>query len=125
MMTKQELIEMIGQHKHCFFPEFRQWMDENYEVYCVFSRLADGLWNAGRNHYSARAILEKMRYDHAISDSSEEFKLCDRVLPELSRLYVLCRPSRLYMFKFIRREMDRDFDFVRYVELCVFLCEAA
>ena len=106
-------IEAAKAHKGVFMVEFLPWLENNEEVFLTFCNLADAIWNAGRTHYSARTIVEKMRFDHAIREVGGKFKINDHLSPDLGRLYALLKPSRLDMFRF-----KRGGGFREYVRKC-------
>ena len=118
-MNDAELYETVMQNRVCFSKAFIQWIPSNTHVYRLFEHLADMLWSAGRAHYSARTIVEKMRFDHAIVANNSDFKMPNAISPDLGRLYALCHLERGDLFDYMERRGCVNFK--RYLEAMRFL----
>lgn len=102
-MIQSHVLTTAANHSKIFNDGFVQWLTNNYHVFEVFCELTDKVRARGHRHYSARTILEKMRYETSVSDDHGTFKLTDRPIPDFARLYVLLNPERVDMFTY-RRE---------------------
>jgi hypothetical protein len=103
-VTKTIALSIILKNPDYFQPGFVQWLDENHHVYQDFERRALAV-SRHRNHYSARTIVEVMRHDSVISESCGVFKLNNRFIPDLGRLFMLKNPIHDGMFE--TRQSDR------------------
>jgi len=65
----------------------QSWLSENWHVWLKFYDKTEALRRAGREHYGAKCIYESMRYESAVSDSENTFKLNNNVVSGLARLY--------------------------------------
>lgn len=92
-------------HRTAFRDDFLPWLAANAHIYAEFERLALGMARV-RKHYGARSIVEKMRYDMAISQVGGEFKIDGNMVPCMARLFALCNPDKAALFEF--REPSRD-----------------
>jgi hypothetical protein len=68
---------------------------DNPNVYDLFEELALEMLNTGRKRYSARAIIETMRWHHDLKTRSSDtrFKFSDHHYPIYVRLLVARRPE--------------------------------
>lgn len=69
-------------------PRFFYWLPKNREVYREFERRALRMARTGRKRYSARTIVEVMRWDSDIADSEKTFKINDHYTPGMARLFM-------------------------------------
>lgn len=65
---------------------FWAWLDKNEHVYQAFVRLAIRGQKKGLRHWSARAIIHVLRWQTAMEDSDELFKINNSYTPGLARL---------------------------------------
>jgi hypothetical protein len=91
-------------HSSQFRPDFISWLRDNGHVYREFERLAIDI-SMHLDHYGARSIVEKMRYDMTIRERGGEFKINGNFVPCMARLFALCNPSKASLFEF--REQHR------------------
>lgn len=63
------------------------------DVFELFERYADQLLQAGRGHYGAKAIIERIRFDFATSSAEEEFKTNNSFTSRYVRLLIQKRPE--------------------------------
>lgn len=80
-------------HEDQFKEGFCDWLWENLHVWRAFEREALKIWNRGRDHYSARTIIEVLRHESALADNGPEYKLNDWQTPDLARLFMLAHPD--------------------------------
>lgn len=67
---------------------FDRWLQNNRHIYTEFARRALYMARAGRKHYSARTIVEAMRWDSDLRDSDALFKINDHYTPGMARLFM-------------------------------------
>jgi hypothetical protein len=100
---------LAKKHEQVFRKDFIGWLYENVHVFKVFESLAEALAARGRTYYSARTIIEKMRFDHDVSEVNTAFKISNNMAPDIVRLYVLTRPRRVNMFSYMKTSKREDF----------------
>jgi hypothetical protein len=67
---------------------FWMWFKDNQRVYEEFERQALAMAMRGRKRYSARTIVEVLRWSSDISDSETTFRLNDKYTPGMARLFM-------------------------------------
>ncbi len=67
---------------------FFYWLPKNSAVYREFERRALRMAQTGRKRYSARTIVEVMRWDSDIADTEKTFKINDHYTPGMARLFM-------------------------------------
>jgi hypothetical protein len=72
-----------------FRKEFPAWLEENGHVWQRFCAEVRRILAAGRQHYSARTIVEVLRHESALSEVGGEFKLNNNHAPDMARLCLL------------------------------------
>lgn len=78
---------------------FYEWLVGSVHIVVKFEEYSIMLKERGkRDIYSARAIVEGMRWDSLISDSDVEYKINDHCVPFLSRLVMAANPRLAGMF---------------------------
>lgn len=65
---------------------FDEYHREHPEVYGLFKALALRLLNAGRAHYGSDAIIQVIRFEHAIKADAGQFKINDHFSSRYARL---------------------------------------
>lgn len=90
---------MLRENPSSFRPGFRAWVKDNRHVWRAFCREADRAWARGRQHYSARTIIEYLRHETSMSESGCIFKIDGNCVPDMARLYRLINPDRAGLFE--------------------------
>jgi hypothetical protein len=67
---------------------FWRWLRANQHVYRAFCAYAFRMAMTGRKRYSARTIVERIRWDTDLSDNEETFKINDHYTPGMARLFM-------------------------------------
>lgn len=67
---------------------FFHWLPKNRKVYREFERRALQMARTNRQRYSARTIVEVMRWDSDIADSETTFKINGNYVPGMARLFM-------------------------------------
>ena len=71
------------------YPEgFFHWLKSNSHIWTAFSFQASRMAMTGRKRYSARTIVEVMRWNTELKDSSVTFKIQNNMIPGLARLWM-------------------------------------
>tara|TARA_R110002110_G_scaffold112168_6_gene278974 strand:+ start:1910 stop:2194 length:285 start_codon:yes stop_codon:yes gene_type:complete len=79
-----------------------KWLDfhrENPHVYKLFSKYAFEAINRGREHYSARTIIELIRWHTDIETNDKDFKINDHTVPYYARLFMHENPEHKGFFE--------------------------
>ncbi|MEI6738011.1 MAG: hypothetical protein WCL29_05980 [Pseudomonadota bacterium] len=82
-----------------FRDDFKFWLADNGHIYKEFESLSLQIASR-RQHYSARTIVEKMRFDMAVRESGSSFKINGNFVPCLARLFALLHPIYASLFEF-------------------------
>ena len=87
-------IAIIKENDTAFPTTFSKWVNDNYSIYTAFVRYAKVLREFnGNKRYSARTIIERMRWDTLIGElkgsGATTVKISNNVTPYLSRLSML------------------------------------
>lgn len=105
-MTAEDLIKLIDNNEEefesmRFYIEFRSWLKKNSHLFKAFETYAKHLKAEGkREYYSARCILEKMRWDSLFREvEPTEFKINNNHGACLARLTMLKNPHLNGMFR--------------------------
>ena len=67
---------------------FFRWLAENQSIYQEFERQALRMAELGRKRYSARTIVETIRWTSDLSDTDTTFKINDHFTPGMARLWM-------------------------------------
>lgn len=87
-------VHPLERHNDGSYPQkFWYWLALNEHIWDSFVAWARESKNSGRRRYSARAIVERMRWDAEITKGSSKFKMSDGATPYLSRLLMAEYPS--------------------------------
>lgn len=79
--------------------EFANWLSENPHVWSAFCAKANAIWNRGRTHYSGRTIVEVLRYESTLTETSGPWKIRNDFIPDMCRLYADTFPGRSSLFE--------------------------
>jgi hypothetical protein len=82
-----------------FRPDFAEWLLANGHIWSAFAARADAVWNRGRRHYSARTIIEVLRFESMLAEVGGEWKINNNYAPDLARLYRQTYPDRAALFE--------------------------
>lgn len=78
--------------------EFQDWLQCNWAIWDAFCTLADAMRLKGRKYYSARAVMEVVRWHRHLKDSVDvEFKINNNHTPRMAHTY-----NRLHGIDFFR-----------------------
>ena len=69
-----------------FQSDFRQWLRDNWKIFLTFYDNADSM-QQHREHYSARTIIEVLRWHTDLMERDQTFKIGNNAVPDMARLY--------------------------------------
>jgi hypothetical protein len=97
---KVEKIQVEQQHNRAHYPDgFFRWLADNYGIFCEFEKRALEVRSAGRKHFSARIIIENIRWHTLLRDKDATFKINNNWVPGLARLVMRIHPELDGMFE--------------------------
>lgn len=94
--------------RHKYPPGFFAWLDQNEHIYQVFERMALTMFNSGRKRYSARTIIEVIRWNTDLKDNSVTWKINDHYTPGMARWFIDNHPECEGFFDVREREHASD-----------------
>lgn len=101
------VVELARRHRNIFMPDFIPWLRVNINVFMMFDKAVNQLWDEGFRQFSARNIIEgKLKFNYLKSDLEFDFVISHSQSGDLSRLYALLHPERVDMFRYTRRDID-------------------
>ena len=98
----EQLVIDFGDYETPADRRFREYHEDNPHVYGAFCRAALALIGAGRTHYGAKAIFEKIRFDSIIS-GNDDFKINNNYVSRYSRMFERDYPEHAGFFR--KREL--------------------
>ena len=78
---------------------FQEFHYDNPEVYTMFKHFAFKAMDSGRRKYSARAIMERLRWELNIQTKSEDYKINDHTIPHYARMFLRDFPDHEGFFE--------------------------
>lgn len=92
-------LETVKKNEGMFRKEFYSWLEANWHIWERFEIEAEHVWNRGREHYSARTLIEFIRHETFIRESKTNFKVNNSYVPDIGRLYGLIHQHRRGFFE--------------------------
>lgn len=97
---RDQVLAYVDANAALFHAAFRAWLLENFGIWRSFKVLADKARRAGRRHYSARTIVEVLRWETEIREpAGADFKINNNAVPDLARLYNGLACSELFRLR--------------------------
>ena len=93
---------------------FREYHDERPEIYYHFKKYSMQMYQSRRNHYGAKGVMERIRWDYALRYPEEDFKISNSFISMYARLLMFERPE---MEGFFRTKRVRGIRRVRKLQL--------
>ena len=85
--TRQASLNLIFEDD--LYPDnFFYWLQSNQHVYRAFCAYAFRMAMTGRKRYSAKTIVERIRWDTDIKDSETTFKINNNYTSGMARLFM-------------------------------------
>ena len=94
------VLKIVQHNPTQFSDEFEDWIKDNLHIWKAFEKEALLVLAKGREHYSARTIIEFLRHHSAVSEVGGMWKINDHSVPYLGRLFVLVHPEEKNFFEF-------------------------
>ena len=79
---------MTNAQKYYYPAGFFHWLNSNKHIYRAFSNKALAMARTGRPRYSARTLVEVLRWDTDLADTSTTFKIDNDMIPGMARLWL-------------------------------------
>lgn len=96
MLSAQQTKLKFRQRPSSGYPAgFWRWLNANRHIYTEFEKRALAMAKTGRKRYSARTIVEVMRWETDLQDSDKQFRINDHYTPGMAR-YFLERWEKTY-----------------------------
>ena len=92
------VLKIVQHNPTQFSDEFEDWIKDNLHIWKAFEKEALLVRAKGREHYSARTIIEFLRHHSAVSEVGGMWKINDHSVPYLGRLFVLVHPEAKNFF---------------------------
>jgi hypothetical protein len=96
----QPVVDVQHDPNESLDTRFRRWLDANPHVLDAFVTFALQAQRSGRQHFGAKAIVERLRWEYAISVTGSEFKFDNNMTSRLARAAVGRRPELESLFEF-------------------------
>lgn len=84
--------------------EFDKFHNENPRVYQLFERFTLEAISRGHGHYSADAIMHRVRWETSISTTDPEFKINNNHVAFYARMFMDNNPERVGFFETRQRK---------------------
>ena len=93
-------LALIPDDFYTYPPGLSHWLKRNQHIYRKFTQMAFDQKRLGRKHYSARAIVQRMRWDTNIRQAGDQTYKIDNVMtPGLARLAMRDEPELKGFFR--------------------------
>lgn len=96
-MQREKLIEEMTSHE--LWPDFQEWATLNPEVVTEIIARAREAKASGRDRYSLKVILERVRWEMTVIRGMEEWSVNNSFAPLLSRLVMVLAPDLGNLFE--------------------------
>jgi hypothetical protein len=101
-------VRRLASYRQFFAPGFLAWLADNPTIYDDFERHALVMLERGRQHFSARTIVEDMRHFSRLRDSDGTLKINDHRAPDLARVFAILHPQHALLWEY-RRDDWKEF----------------
>lgn len=107
-MSIDRVLAFVAQHPSLFETTGVDWFILNWHVMKAFEDEALAIINVGRDHCSARTIVENLVHESVIREVSSNYKIGNHHAPDLARTFVVLHPEHINFFEY-RRENTAEF----------------
>jgi hypothetical protein len=97
--TTQFNSELFNGYPPIVMERFKEWHNSNPHIYRRFKQLAFQMLNTGRKRYSARTIIEVMRWHYDLSTTGDVFEINGDFVPIYARLLIDEHPEFFEFFE--------------------------
>ncbi len=94
-----KVIRVIDKDVDSFRSDFTSWLQENKSTWIEFTKRANAVAKAGKEQFSARTIIESMRWDSEMELGNAEYKVNNNYAPDMARLFTLMNPDKSKLFQ--------------------------
>jgi len=98
-VEKQTLRGLILHNPDQFRSGFLDYAVANWHLYEGFEERAFQMAKTGRTHYSAKTIIQVLRFHSDLAEVDSAFKVNDNWAADFGRLFMLRHPKYLGFFK--------------------------
>lgn len=92
-LSEELKAELLGDVSEETLDAFRQYHRERPHIFRLFKQYAHQMRATGRTRYSAKSIIERIRWDHDIEHPEEEFKISNSFTSLYVRLLIWHEPN--------------------------------
>lgn len=92
------------------YQKWNKYHKDNPHVYEEFCEKAKYAFKKGLRRYSARTIIETIRWKTSISTTSKDFKISNCYSPFYARLFAKDFPQLKEIFNYSQSQADKYFD---------------
>jgi hypothetical protein len=100
ILSGGRVVEGLERYPKQKLRRFLDFHKSNKEVYSRFKELAFEMREAGRTKFSARTIVEILRWNHNLKTSGKDFKISNEYSPLYARLFIHQFPEFKNFFDF-------------------------
>ena len=95
----EPLITPVYERGESTDAKFGKWIAANPHVLDLFINLASAMQQRGRKRIGAKAIVERIRWEHDLRSEGDEFRLNNLFTSRLVRRAIAARPGLAEMFE--------------------------
>ena len=106
----QNLVRELDSKPELYDEEFREYLRENWTMFCAFVRKCDQMRRTGRSYYSGWAIVNVIRWESDLREVDSKFKCNNNWTALLSRLYNAMCENEFLATRVMRGTNDRKVD---------------
>ena len=81
-------VDFIDDYRNDYPAGFFQWLKENEKIWREFERMALAMAARNRKRYSARTIVEVLRWNSDLRQTDVLFKISNNMTPGMARLWM-------------------------------------
>lgn len=97
-MTAQ--LQLLDRYQRSPLEErFAAWLELNLHIWKLFERFTFEAIRAGHAHYSADAIVHRIRWHTSVETQGDEFKVNNDYVAGLARLWAEAHPKHAAFFR--------------------------
>ena len=115
------VLAFIAQHPGLFKTTGNDWFVQNWHVMLAFEQAALAVIGIGRDHYSARTIVENLVHESVIREAAGFYKIGNHHAPDLARAFVVLHPEHIDFFEYRRENADAFRDAITDLQAFPFL----
>lgn len=101
-------VSLVARYAQFFAPGFLPWLADNPTIYDDFERHALDTLERGKEHFSARTIVEDMRHFLRLRDGDGTLKINNNRAPDLARVFAILHPQHALLWEY-RRDDWQEF----------------